>query len=98
MEYNFKWDPVKANQNRQKHNVSFKRAGTIFRDPQAISIFDAEHSQKEERWLTIGSDSSGILLVVSHTFNETKSSLYNIRIISARKATKREQKQYERKN
>jgi len=75
--------------------VSFQRAGTIFCDPNAISIFDDEHSQEEERWVTIGRDSSSILLVVSHTFREIDTSSCSIRIISARKATKRERKEYE---
>ena len=70
MQYNFEWDPLKAKQNIRKHKVSFQRAGTIFRDPHAISIFDEEHSQEEERWISLGRDSSGTLLVVSHTFHE----------------------------
>ena len=77
------------------HKVSFQRAGMIFRDQHTISIFDDEHSQKEDRWITLGIDDSGILLVVSHTFREINASVCNIRIISARKATKREVKQYE---
>lgn len=95
MRYNFEWDTAKAGQNILKHKVSFQRAGTIFRDPHAISIFDDEHSQKEERWITIGRDNDGILLVVSHTFREIDKTSCSIRIISARKATKRETKQYE---
>ncbi len=68
MRYNFEWDPVKANENIRKHKVNFQRAGTIFRDLHAISIFDEKHSQEEERWITIGRDTREILLVVSHTF------------------------------
>ena len=94
MRYNFEWDTTKAKQNIRKHKVSFQRAGTIFCDPHAISIFDDEHSQEEDRWITIGRDSGGILLVVSHTFREIDVSSCRIRIISARKATKREIKQY----
>jgi uncharacterized DUF497 family protein len=98
LQYNFEWDPAKAKQNIQKHGVSFQRAGTIFRDPHAISIFDGEHSQEEERWVTMGRDSGAILLVVSHTFHEVNASSYSIRIISARKATKKEKRQYEERN
>lgn len=98
MRYNFEWDPIKAKQNIRKHKVSFQRAGTIFCDSHAISIFDEEHSQEEERWITIGRDSSGILIVVSHAFHEIDTSSYKIRIISARKATKRETKQYEERS
>ena len=95
MRYNFKWDPVKANENVRKHKVNFQRAGTIFHDPHAISIFDEEHSREEERWITIGKDNSEILLVVSHTFQGINASSCRVRIISARKATRKERKQYE---
>jgi uncharacterized DUF497 family protein len=72
--------------------VSFEIAATIFRDPHAISIFDEEHSTTdEERWLTLGISSTGILLVVHHTFREEDSDTVIIRIISSRKATKKEQ-------
>ena len=67
----------------------------IFRDPHLLSIPDDEHSEHEERWLTIGLDSNGILLVISHTFEKISETIYKIRIISARKATKTETKQYE---
>ena len=95
MRYNFKWDPVKANENVRKHKVNFQRAGTIFHDPHAISIFDEEHSREEERWITIGKDNSEILLVVAHTFQGINASSCRVHIISARKATKKERKQYE---
>ncbi len=95
MHYNFKWDPTKAKQNIRKHKISFERAAMIFHDPYMISVFDDEHSQKEDRWITIGRNGNGILLAVSHTFHETDTSLSNIRIISARKAVKHERKQYE---
>ena len=94
MRYNFEWDHRKAKQNIRRHKVSFQRAGTIFLDPHAISIFDDEHSQEEERWITIGRDNSGISLVVSHTFRKIDTSSCSIRIISARKATRGEIKQY----
>ena len=94
MRYDFEWDTTKAKQNIRKHKLSFQRAGTIFCDPHAISIFDDEHSKEEERWTTIGRDNGGNLLVVSHTFREIDVSSCRIRIISARKATKREEKQY----
>jgi hypothetical protein len=93
--YNFEWNPDKAKQNIHNHKISFERAVSIFRDSYAISIFDDEHSQHEDRWITIGRDVSGILLVVSHTFREIDTLRCNIRIISARKATKSERKQYE---
>jgi hypothetical protein len=94
VQYNFEWDPVKAMANIQKHGVSFERAAGIFLDPFAVSIFDAEHSSHEDRWITIGKDRNEVVLVVIHTFRELDADHCNIRLISARKATKTENKQY----
>jgi uncharacterized DUF497 family protein len=52
MEYHFDWDPNKARTNIQKHGVSFERAATVFKDQFAVSVFDDEHSDGEERWMT----------------------------------------------
>lgn len=98
MRYYFEWDPRKAKENLRKHGVSFERAATIFLDPHAVSIFDKEDSQGEDRWITLGIDSSGILLVIVHTFHQIDVSSCSIRIISARKATKREARQYKEEN
>jgi uncharacterized DUF497 family protein len=68
-----------------------------FLDPNALSVFDEQHSQDEERWVTLGLDRTGTLLVVSHTYREETATSAMIHIISARKATKNEAKQYERK-
>ena len=95
MRYYFEWDPAKANQSIVKHKVRFQRAAEVFKDPHAISIFDEEHSQDEDRWITIGKDNIGILLVISHTFRKIEEESCRIRIISSRKATKSETKQYE---
>ena len=94
MDYYFQWDPKKAKTNNRKHGVSFERAATIFRDQRALSVFDDEHGIGEDRWVTLGIDSSGILLVVCHTFEEETKDSCRIRIFSARKATKKEMKQY----
>ncbi len=94
MRYYFEWDPQKAKINLQKHGISFERACTIFKDPHALSIYDEEHSRKEDRWITLGMDINGTLLVVVHTFEQLDENSCKIRIISARKATKRENKQY----
>jgi uncharacterized DUF497 family protein len=94
MRYDFEWDPRKAKVNRGKHGISFERATTIFRDPHILSIPDTEHGKDEERWVTIGTDETGVLLVVSHTFC-TIDEVRKLRIISARKATKVEVKTYE---
>ena len=95
MKYKFNWDQKKGEENKRKHKISFQRAATVFRDPCMISIFDEKHSENEDRWLTLGTDEHGILIVVLHTFYKISSSQYNIRIISARKATKTEKSQYE---
>ena len=97
MLYNFEWDFEKEKQNNRKHKVSFLRATTVFRDPNQITVFDEEHSNDEERWITLGIDGYGILLIVIHTF-EQATHYVNIRLISARKATKTEIKQYEEYN
>lgn len=96
--YNFEWDPAKAKQNNFQHKVSFERATTVFRDINQLSMFDEDHSNDEDRWLTLGLDRNGILLVVVHTFKQTGDPDVSIRIISARKATRKEIKQYEEFN
>ena len=93
--YNFDWDPSKAESNAAKHNVTFQRAAMVFLDPNALSIYDDEHSQEEERWLMLGLDSTGALLVVNHTFTNVNEATCSIRIISARTATKMEAQHYE---
>ena len=96
-EYKFEWDPVKARQNLKEHRVSFGRAATVFVDPKALSEADQEHGDDEERWVTLGLDRTGVLLLVCHTFREERESSARLRLISARKANKNEAKQYERK-
>lgn len=93
MIYNFEWDPGKATSNKEKHGVSFEEAATVFRDPRALTIFDLDHSQAENRWVTLGISSTGKVLVICHTF-QTESRAVSIRIFSCRKATKTEKKQY----
>lgn len=94
MHYNFDWDPAKEKQNIRKHKIAFRRAATVFRDPNQLSIYDEEHSEDEDRWITIGIDSGGILRVVIHTFEQVDEDLCEIRIVSARKATSAEANQY----
>ena len=96
-QYRFAWDPSKARQNLKDHKIAFERAATVFLDPQALSEFDEDHSEDEDRWLTLGVDRTGTLLVVSHTYQEETEASATIRLISARKATKNETKQYTRK-
>ena len=93
--YNFEWDPEKAKGNLAKHEVGFESAATVLLDPNALSVFDEDHSGEEERWITMGFDRSGALLVVHHTFQNVDQSTCSVRVISARKATKTEARQYE---
>ena len=94
MQYNFEWDHEKAKSNKKKHKISFEHAATIFKDPRAITIYDSDHSGKEERWITLGISSHGILLVVNHTYEQIDNKNVIIRMITSRKATKHKQKQY----
>ncbi len=89
------WDPVKARSNRTKHRVTFEQAATVLEDPLASSVRDADHSEYEERWVTLGRTASGMLIVVVHTYHEVSVDAANVRIISARPAGKRERRQYE---
>ena len=94
MNYLFEWDFDKANTNYKKHKVRFDIATSIFRDPRALTIFDDEHSDLEDRWITIGLAQNSHLLLVVHTYNVYNADDVIIRIISARKATKNEAKMY----
>lgn len=86
----FEWDAEKAARNLAKHGVSFTEAATVFGDPLAMTYFDLDHSDDEDRFLTFGYSSEGQLLVVSHTDRGDRT-----RLISARRATRKERKQYE---
>ncbi|MBS3918782.1 MAG: BrnT family toxin [Deltaproteobacteria bacterium] len=92
MRYYFDWDPNKAKANRKKHGIGFEQASTIFLDPRMITVFDTEHSEHEDRWATIGINRDG------HTFQQLDADSCRIRIISARKATRKESKQYREEN
>jgi len=87
---NFEWDVEKAATNLRKHRVSFEEAATVFGFPLAATYYDPAHSTGESRYITVGMSRSGRLLLVAHTDRGE-----NIRIISARQATRRERKQYE---
>jgi hypothetical protein len=89
----FEWDKSKAASNLRKHGVSFEEATSVFRDPLALIFDDADHSEDEDREIIIGKSLLKRLLLVC--FVERAKNL--IRIISARKATRRERKDYEEK-
>jgi uncharacterized DUF497 family protein len=86
----FEWDPAKARANAEKHHIDFADAVAVFDDGSAVTIPD-EDSDDEVRWVTIGRDAFDRLLVVVYTWRET-----NIRLISARSASRREQRGHER--
>ncbi len=86
----FTWDPNKERHNKRIHGVGFQEATTVFGDPLAVTVSDPDHSVGEERFVTIGQSSSGSLLVVYHTEQPG-----TIRIISTRRATAHERKDYE---
>jgi uncharacterized protein len=88
----FSWDPVKAASNIEDHRVSFEEAASVFDDPLARTVHDAEHSSDEERFVTMGRSSSGVLLVVCHCDRGNR-----VRIISARFPEPRERRDYESK-
>ena len=87
----FEWDENKNSINKKKHNVSFEEAKTVFYDDNALMIDDPEHSEQEERFIILGTSHKANLLVVCHCYRQSDTV---IRIISARKATKAEAKQY----
>ncbi len=93
IEQNFIWDPDKAVQNQIKHGVSFEEAVTAFEDENSLLMHDHKHSESEDRWLLIGLSLSEKLLIVVHTeYLESE-----IRILSARIATKNEAREYKRR-
>jgi hypothetical protein len=89
----FEWDEEKSQNNFRKHKVSFEEAKSVFNDPFALTIQDPKHSIGEYRYIDIGYSSKGRILVVA--YSERRS---NIRIISCRRATKLEQRVYEKGN
>lgn len=86
----FEWDKNKAKRNIEIHEISFDEASTVFKDTLSLTIHDPLHSDEEDRFTLIGNSVKNRLLVIVHTERGNK-----IRIISARKATKKERKQYE---
>ena len=89
MQLTFEWHEPKAIENFRKHQVTFEEAKTVFNDPYSITIFDAVHSAAESRYVDIGYSVAGRLLVVVYTERDSQ-----IRIISSRLATSREQRTY----
>ena len=91
MSFTFEWDDKKASENLTKHGVSFSEASTVFADPLSRTILDSLYSEEEERLVILGQSGLQHTLVVVHTYRGEV-----IRIISARPATSRERRDYER--
>jgi hypothetical protein len=92
MPIRFEWDPRQERRNRQKHGVGFDEASTVFADTLSITIRDPDHSDDEERWLTMGISHRQRLLVVVH-IDEGEQQI--VRIISARPAHPDERREHE---
>ncbi len=93
----FEWDPKKEAINIQKHGITFGQASYVFADRYALNKYDEKHSEDEDRWLLLGKSMNEVLLVVVHTFKD-QDGMGFVRIISARKASKSERKEYERRH
>jgi hypothetical protein len=84
------WDADKARANAAKHGVTFEEAATVFSDPLELTILDPSHSVEEDRYVSVGTSAAGRLVLIGYTERGSK-----IRVISARRATMREQHDYE---
>lgn len=92
----FEWDTTKETINMKKHGVTFEEASYVFSDIYALSTYDSEHSEDEDRWILLGKSLNKTLLLVVHTFRDKNGEEFT-RIISARKATSHEKKAYQRR-
>lgn len=91
--YYFDWDENKNQKNRKKHGISFEEASTVFFDEEAILFDDPDHSDEEDRFLLLGISEAANICMVCHCYRESDTV---IRIISARKATRKEEERYAR--
>ena len=92
----FEWDRVKEKINIKKHKITFEQASYVFSDPFSLNRYDIEHSNDEDRWVLLGKSFQETILVVIHTFRDSDGREI-VRIISARKATFKEQKAYQKR-
>ncbi len=93
--FQFEWDEVKADANTLKHGVTFELASTIFHDSRLLTVADLEHGDTEERWFSVGCASNGVVLLVVYLWSDADLAATKIRLISARKATQAESRQYQ---
>jgi len=92
----FEWDSNKEKSNIKKHGITFEQASYVFADKCALNQYDEEHSDIEERWILLGKSLNETLLLVVHTFRDSEGIEF-VRIISARRATKSENKIYQKR-
>jgi len=92
----FEWDTNKEKTNIRKHGVTFEQASYVFADKFSLTRFDDEHSEDEDRYVLLGKSLNQVLLVVVHTFRN-KNGIEFVRIISARRATKKEIQVYQKR-
>ncbi|MDM8540168.1 BrnT family toxin [Desulfococcaceae bacterium HSG9] len=92
----FEWDTNKEKINIQKRGITFEQASYVFADPFALNKYDDDHSEDEDRWILLGKSLNEIVLVVVHTFRNSDGT-ESVRIISARRATKREKQAYHKR-
>ena len=85
------WDRRKAKENARKHGITFEEAQTVFLDDHALLISDPDHSDDEDRFVLLGLSARSRIVVVCHCYRESDS---EIRLISARKADRKERRQY----
>ncbi len=89
--YSFEWDDNKDKLNQKKHGITFEEASSVFYDENAIMFDDPEHSEDEERFVLLGMSEAANVCMVCHCYRKSDSV---IRIISARKATRKEEDRY----
>ena len=89
----FVWDPAKEKINIQKHKITFTESCYVFADQYSLTLFDKQHSENEDRWITLGQTPNGKILLVVHMFRKMDD-MEVIRFISSRKATRKEAKGY----
>ena len=90
----FVWDPEKDEINVRKHYISFTQSCYVFSDPYSLTLFDESHSEHEGRWVTLGQIQDETIVVVVHTFRDLENDEV-VRIVSARRATRRERQKYQ---
>lgn len=95
MRLEFHWDENKARINLRRHGIRFEEAKTVFNDPLLVTFSDDDHSEDEERYISIGLSGYNNVLLVVHTDNEISDDLVSIRIISCREVTASERRTYE---